>query len=227
MSLEQAIRLTEILLALAFIQQSLEHISAPKDEQKLFTIKILLSILLLAGIQTQWACILLFINAIFILKRFHGPYNGGSDRMGLLILSSLCLVHFIPSIENYIFGYLALQTILSYFIAGYVKVINPDWRSGQALQDLFRFSAYPATQALRTWAEKPQALLVSSWAAILFELLFPLTLYNQTTLIIGLVTAATFHLANTYLFGLNRFFWIWLAAYPSLFWFQDYINSLF
>jgi hypothetical protein len=35
------------------------------------------------------------------------------------------------------------------------------------------------------------------------------------------VVAAAFHLANACLFGLNRFLWIWLAAYPPLLWFQE------
>ena len=33
--------------------------------------------------------------------------------------------------------------------------------------------------------------------------------------------ATLFHLGNALLFGLNRFFWIWLAAYPALLWFQQ------
>jgi hypothetical protein len=55
---------------------------------------------------------------------------------------------------------------------------------------------------------------------MLFEGLFPLTLLTQTTLIIALTIAASFHFANACLFGFNRFFWIWLAAYPALLWLQ-------
>ena len=36
-----------------------------------------------------------------------------------------------------------------------------------------------------------------------------------------LAVAATFHLANACLFGLNRFFWTWLAVYPAILWLQD------
>ncbi len=219
MSLELATRLTEILLALAFIQQSLEHLHRPK--QALFILRIILCVLLITGWQAPYICLALFINATFILRRFHGPYNGGSDRMGLLILACLCFAHALPSLQEYIFGYLALQVILSYFIPGCVKIINPQWRNGQALQDLFRFSAYPASEALRVWADRPRILFLMSWVIMLFELLFPLTLIKQPLLVIGLIMAMSFHLANTYLFGLNRFFWVWLAAYPSLTWFQE------
>lgn len=59
-----------------------------------------------------------------------------------------------------------------------------------------------------------------SWAVMLFELVFPLALVSQPTLIAALTIAALFHLANACLFGLNRFFWTWIAVYPILFWLQ-------
>lgn len=225
MSLDDAIRLTEILLGLAFLQQSAEHIRSHSAERNLFIPRIGLSLLLIFGIQTQWVCAALIILSLCILKRFHGPYNGGSDRMGLLILCCLTATYFLPSqrLQEYALGYLALQSLLSYFVSGWVKITNPEWRNGNALADIFSFSAYPVSQALRSWADHPRLLYAMSWAVILFELLFPLTLITQSTLIIGLIIAATFHLANAFLFGLNRFFWIWLAAYPSLLWLQDRI----
>ena len=223
MSLEFAIRATEIALALAFLQQSIEHMGAPGDEPSLFLPRIILSFFLLAGMQTQWVCLALGIHALLILERFQGPYNGGSDRMSLLILFCLSLVHFMHRLrwQEIVFGYLAVQLILSYFISGWVKITNPQWRKGLALQDVFRFSAYPAAESLRGWAAWPRTLCAMSWMVMLFELLFPLTLATRSTLIAGLAIAAAFHLANACVFGLNRFFWTWLAAYPSLLWFQE------
>jgi hypothetical protein len=43
--------------------------------------------------------------------------------------------------------------------------------------------------------------------------------------VIGLTLAALFHFVNACLFGLNRFFWIWLAAYPSLLWLQQRVGA--
>lgn len=222
MNLDDAIRLTEILLAFAFLQQGFEHLAASRNERYLFLPRILLSVLLLLGIQTPWVCFGLLATALLILNRFQGPYNGGSDRMGLLILCSLCLVHILPEPrwkEN-AFGYLALQLVLSYFISGWVKIVNPEWRSGRALQDVFLFSAYPAGENLRSLANHRRLLCAASWSVMLFELLFPLTLMTQATLMAGLAVAAMFHFANACLFGLNRFFWAWIAAYPSILWLQ-------
>lgn len=228
MSFDLAIRSTEILLALAFIQQSAEHLTGPRDEQILFIQRLALSILLLLGIQTQWVCLALVVIGLFVLKRFQGPYNGGSDRMGLLILCCLCLVNFVPSFEwqERIFGYLALQLMLSYFISGWVKIVNLEWRSGRALQDVFQFSTYPVSEELRGLANRPGLLWMMSWAVMLFELLFPISMLSKETLICGLVIAALFHLANACLFGLNRFFWIWIAAYPSILWLQQRVFAL-
>lgn len=225
MSLDFAIHATETLMALAFLQQSIEHMRSSGAERYLFLVRIGLCVLLLFGFQTPWICFVLVLIGVFILKRFQGPYNGGSDRMSLLILCCVTLVHFIPALkwQEYVFGYLALQVMLSYFVAGWVKIMNPEWRSGRALHDVFGFSTYPVSESLRGWADWPRLLWVMSWMVMIFELLFPFTLLTHTTLVIGLIIAASFHFANACLFGFNRFFWIWLAAYPSLFWFQERI----
>jgi len=225
MSLDFAIRLTEILLGLAFIQQSIEHFRGPRNEQILFFPRAALSIALVLGFQTQWVALGLVIIGLLMLKRFQGPYNGGSDRMSLLVLCCLCLTLFAPTRQwqELAFGYLAAQLVLSYFISGWVKITNPEWRNGRALRDVFEYSAYPVSEALRSWANWPRLLWLMSWSVMLFELAFPLTLFTQVTLIIGLTVAATFHFTNACLFGLNRFFWIWLTAYPSILWLQERI----
>lgn len=225
MDFDLAVRLTEILLAFAFIVQSLEHLLGFKSERLIFILRLVFSLALVAGFYTPIMCAMLFMTSIVMLHLFQGPYNGGSDRMGILILSVLCCVHFLPSIQwkDCVFGYLALQLILSYFISGWVKIVNPEWRNGRALMDVFEFSAYPVSESIRKIAHYPKLVLIGSWVVIGFEIVFPLAFLTQMTLIIGLGVAATFHLANAFLFGLNRFFWVWIAAYPSILWLHDRI----
>lgn len=222
MTFEAAIRWTEILMGFAFAQQSIEHLVSFRNERILFVPRLLLSVLLIVGFQSSWVLGLLFVLALMMLHRFQGPYNGGADRMSLLILCCLCLVHFLPEPrwQEIAFGYLALQLILSYFISGWVKIVNPEWRNGRALRDVFQFSAYPVSESLRQWSASPQLLFLMSWGVMLVELLFPFSLFSKMSLIGVLVVTASFHFANACLFGLNRFFWIWIAAYPSLLWFQ-------
>lgn len=227
MPFEFAVRLTEILLALAFLQQSLEHIFGSREAQFLFSVRAALSLVLLSGHFSEWALLALTAHSILILHRYQGPYNGGSDRMSLLILYTLCLSHWLPAgvPSEAVFGYLAIQVVLSYFMSGYVKIINPEWRSGQALQDVFDFSAYPVADSLRQLKNYPRTLWAGSWAVMVFEVLFPMSLFHSTSLIIALVVATAFHVANACLFGLNRFVWAWIAAYPSILWLQGRLVS--
>ncbi|MFT4253890.1 MAG: HTTM domain-containing protein [Caulobacter sp.] len=222
MSLEAAARLTQVLLALALIQQSLEHLRVSPRDRPLFLVRIVLCVLVAAGLAAPWPLVALAAVSLLVLHRFQGPYNGGSDRMGLLALWCLTLSALAPSprLKELFFGYLGLQLMLSYFISGWVKVVNPDWRGGVALRQVFQFSAYPVSESLRGWAARPRLLLVMSWAVMAFELAFPLTLLWRPALIAGLAVAACFHLANACLFGLNRFFWTWLATYPAILWLQ-------
>lgn len=223
MSFDLALRLCEILLAVALIQQSLEHLASRLSAERwLFLPRFLLALALLLPATAGWACLALTLHGILLLHRFDGPYNGGSDRISLLTLLCLSAAHFAPTaaLQELALAYLGAQLVLSYFISGWVKVWNRDWLSGRALQDVFLFSAYPVSAQLRGFSKRPRLLAWMSWLVIGFELLFPLSLFHPVALAAFLLVAATFHLANACLFGLNRFFWAWIAAYPALLWLQ-------
>ncbi|MCC6940292.1 MAG: HTTM domain-containing protein [Novosphingobium sp.] len=232
-TLDSAVNLTSAMMALAFIQQSLEHVrpAVRRQERLLFVSRLILSVLLFAaslgaqlpGVNPAVLTLALVVNHMFILPFFNGPYNGGADRMSLLVLLCLTCTFNLsnPALKELAFGYLGMQLLLSYVMAGWVKIRNPDWRSGQALRDVFLFSAYPVGENIRQWANQPRVLYGAGWAVMTFELAFPLTFLSGPTLIAGLIIAALFHGANACLFGLNRFFWIWICAYPSILWLQE------
>ncbi|MEL7467070.1 MAG: HTTM domain-containing protein [Pseudomonadota bacterium] len=194
-----------------------------RDERLLFLPRAALSTLLLAGIHPNLMICGLMLHALIVLHRFQGPYNGGSDKLGLLILFCLTMAHLAPPgvWRELALAYLAVQVVLSYFISGQIKIMNPDWRSGRALTDVFRFSAYPVSEDMRALANRTNLVWSASWGVMLFEVTFPLALLHPATLIAALGIAVMFHLANAVLFGLNRFVWIWIASYPSILWLQD------
>ncbi|QEY14843.1 HTTM domain-containing protein [Cellvibrio sp. KY-GH-1] len=228
MTLEMAVRFAEILLGFALLQQSLELLRSYGLEKKLALLRAPLAILLMLGIYPVWVETALLASSILLIKRFQGPYNGGSDTMSILVLLCLWLANLAPSPmwQEIALGYLALQLTLSYFQSGLVKIENAEWRSGKALREVFALTAYPVSESLRSLANRPQLLLNVSRAVILGELLFPLTLLHSITLTIALVFAGVFHLANAVLFGLNRFVWSWLAAYPSVIWLQGRFSEM-
>lgn len=235
MTFSQATHLCAAMMALAFIQQSLEHLrpQVASRERMLFAARLTLSMLLLAaslgmpGPSAGVATMLLLALHLAILPWFNGPYNGGADRMGLLMLVCLAGAFVLPAQRwrELAFGYLGIQLLLSYFMAGWVKIVNRDWRNGRALRDVFLFSAYPAGENLRRWADRPRLLCGAGWGVMILELGFPLTMLSRYALVVALTLTALFHLANACLFGLNRFFWIWIAAYPSILWLQERISG--
>lgn len=132
----------------------------------------------------------LLLTTVLTAVRFGGTLNGGSDYMTVVALSSLL----VP------WGrlYLAVQLTLSYFVAGLVKLRQRDWRNGSALT---RLTGLPRQLA---------------WPVLLWECTFPLAWLSHSLCLAYLAVGLVFHLANSKMLGLNRFFWIWLAAYPSL-----------
>lgn len=223
MLMEQAVRLSEIILAFSLILQSLEYMRGLQPEKMVAVVRLLLSLLLLFGFHPAWVEAGLLLTAGFYLYRFQGPYNGGSDAMGILVLFTLFLSHLAPTHfwQEIALGYLAFQLTFSYFQSGYIKIINAEWRNGRALQDVFSITAYPVSEKIRLWGKSTQLMCTMSWVVILFELAFPFSLLNQITLWIALFIALIFHFTNAWLFGLNRFFWIWPAGFPILLWFQS------
>lgn len=226
--LGQIVRLSEVMLALAIAQQSAEHLVGPRRERAVFVLRLVLSGALLFGAPAGAVMGGLFTLELAMLLLFNGPYNGGASKMTTLIVACLAAYHAAPSAfwQEMAISYLAVQLTLSYFVSGYIKVVNPEWRSGRALVDVFRFSAYPVSERLRLWADRPGVLGRMSWGVMGFELVFPLCLLHPVALAGALVVAGSFHLSNALFFGLNRFFWIWLCAYPSIIWFQGRVMVL-
>lgn len=223
MTLELALRLLEIGLGLAALQRGIEH---ARRDVALFAPQILAAAALIWGGMPALACAALWLCAVAQLIRFEGPYNGGSDKMLLLALTCLLVARLVPAQAELALAYLAVQIVLSYFISGWVKLRNADWRSGAALSDVFAVSAYPVSEALRRLALRRRLMRSGSWGVIGFEVAFPAVLVLPGVLPIALGVAALFHLANAALFGLNRFVWAWVATYPALFWFQGRILGI-
>ena len=139
-----------------------------------------------------------------IAIRWRGTFNGGSDAMTFLILSAWLLSSWVPYLAPICLLYIAIQLILSYFVAGISKLVSPQWRTGQAPQYFLAQSG---------WAITPAFGFFMAWAVLAFECLFPLAVFAPIPF---LILAFVFHVLNAYLFGLNRFAFAWLAAYPAL-----------
>jgi hypothetical protein len=165
----------------------------------------------------------LLVTQLAIGVRFRGTFNGGSDYMSVAVLLGLCaavLGHRSPLLVKAGLAYVCVQLVLSYFIAGAVKVVRADWRNGRALSRLLASNRYGTPPWLAAVLTRPAAAPVAAWLVLSFELSFPVAILSGRFAVAWLVLGALFHVGNVVAFGLNRFFFAWLCAYPALLYFS-------
>jgi Vitamin K-dependent gamma-carboxylase len=180
------------------------------------------------GVSLVWP--LLCLSQILVCIRFRGASNGGSDSLSVVLTSALSLPVLCGKTALTVQAallYIAAQVTLSYVISGLVKLRQPDWRSGEALCHFILSSALGAPPAVARLVSHARAAQLLSWGAIGFECLFPLAWLSPGLCLGFLACGVGFHAANVGLFGLNRFFWAWIAGYPALFSCSQLVSVLY
>jgi hypothetical protein len=166
------------------------------------------------------AAIFLFLTTLLLSIRFRGSFNGGSDYMSLILCMSLILICIFlnhPIIVKGTLWYITLQVTFSYFYAGLVKLKNPNWYNGKAIQTFLSSIHYNPPKIIVTLLSKNQIAKPISILILIFECTFPIIFISKKLAIIYIVSAFLFHLSNYLLFGLNRFLWIWSSSYICLY----------
>ncbi len=165
--------------------------------------------------------ILMFFLFILSLLRWRGVFNGGSDYMTLqLLLGSLILTAGTsPLFLKTGLCSIAVQSSLSYFISGIVKIKNKSWRNGKALFYFIQDSIFDnrSDGILMFLMRKSWVMIFISWIVIIFECSFPVIFIRPQWIYFYLSFGFMFHLMNIYFLGLNRFFFAWISTYPSLY----------
>ncbi len=174
----------------------------------------------------------LFVGNLLILIRWRGAFNGGSDFMTLVVLSGLLISQVVGALGNAELGwqagfwYIAIQAITSYFMSGAVKLLRPEWRNGSAMTIFLNGAIYGPLSATHPLRNKWLAMM-GSWGFIVWEILFPFSLLDPRLAAVFCAVAALFHFLVFWFFGLNRFFWAWLCAFPAIMWCSAQFSARF
>lgn len=188
-----------------------ERVYSKKGYQFLLSVQLILILALFAKPAHPLLVLAIAFIHLLICLRFRGLFNGGSDMMVFVIATGLIIGN------KFGLFYIAIHTSYSYFKAGIVKVIQPSWRSGLAISQFFGTSLYSSFQRFEKHLQNQKPLgLILSYSVLAFELLIPLLFIFPKSAPIFFVLAIVFHIVNSIVFGLNRFFWIWLAAWPAI-----------
>ncbi len=207
----------------AWVRPLLDVLLRPRSYRVLIALRLALAIGLMSGGLGLVGAALLFAMALVLLLRWRGAFNGGSDFMTLVGLTGLLIAHAVGAFLGMETGwraglwYVALQSLTSYFMSGWVKLLHPSWRSGRALPQFLDTGIYgplPAHSAYR----RPAVAMAVSWSFTVWEGLFPLALLDLRLAALFCAVASVFHFLVFRFFGLNRFFWAWLTSYPAILW---------
>lgn len=146
----------------------------------------------------------------------------GFDHMHLLLWTSLTMVFISkawfpdPKLIPYCTGFLTAMVLLSYAVAGFIKVISPVWQQGRFLQLLRESGVMEDTTFSRILGKRPWSLL-AAWAVIISECAAPLILLLPTNGVIAALSGLfLFHVLNTRLLAVHDFPLTWLSFYPSV-----------
>lgn len=154
--------------------------------------------------------------------RFRGIFNGGSDYMIMVLLLGIffALVHpHDQGGQSLGLFFIAMTSTFSYFIAGLVKVRNPLWRKGLALQSFLLHSPYTVPTHLKRWGTHGALIRFLSGLTLIWECTFPIIWLIPRLAPAYLCLGLLFHLGNFWAFGINRFLFAWGATYPAILYF--------
>lgn len=241
---QTALRASQLCLGVGITLQAVEVLSTRRAHSRLcagnrpfamseqwLTAKMLMQLLiatpLIIGLGKHLSVIepvfylALIISTAGLILRFNGPLGGGSDSMVFQVLIGMLVASFgivNPVLTQIGLGWIAAQSVLSYFLAGVAKVRNENWRNGIAVRNLLNSNGpYVLFTPTRRLAGAKSFCHLAGWGIVLFELTFPSVLLLPWEGKLAILSAgAAFHFANALLLGLNRFVWAWMATYPAL-----------
>lgn len=163
--------------------------------------------------------VVLLLTHLSICIRFRGTFNGGSDMMVFVILTGLIICQSTTNEKIQKLGliYIAIHTLYSYFKAGLAKVIHKDWQNGFAVPAFLERSLYSDMKSVAGFLKSNSLLsLFLGWSVLFFELSILVTLLIPPLIFPYFLIAAVFHFINYIVFGLNRFFLVWMSAWPAV-----------
>jgi len=206
-----------------WVRPLLDRLLAPHAYRVLIVLRLALALGLMSGGLGLSGALMLFVMALVLLLRWRGAFNGGSDFMTLVGLTGLLIAHTVGAVTTPELGwraglwYVTLQSITSYFVSGWVKLLHPSWRTGRALPQ-FLDTGIHGPLTTNSVFRRPGLARAVSWSFTVWEGLMPLALLDPRLALVLCAVAGGFHFLVFRFFGLNRFFWAWMSSFPAIVW---------
>lgn len=216
-----------------FVAEFADYILSYERFKYILTARLICAALLvgLASVGVVPPLLLFVVFAATYLISIRGPYGlDGAHQMYLVITGALFVSSVVPKesiVKDACLWFIALQAVLSYFIAGLYKLISSSWRDGTALVGIFSTSFYGNPFVFSLLSANPTLAKILSWFIIAYECCFPLVLLLDVRVsLFMLVMGGIFHGFNALFMGLNDFVFAWIATYPAVIFFATVTLSV-
>lgn len=172
--------------------------------------------------------VVLFVTNIALTYRFLGGLTG-TFQVSMITLPALIIAVWFPAgsvARDAAIVFIAAQIVLSYFVAGFSKLISREWQDGTALGSIFSTEMYGNSSVYRLLTRFPRLQVIGAWIVIGFEVGFPIVLLgNEYITLFVLGIGVLFHAFNAAFMGLNNFLIGFPATYPAIIYTSNLLNE--
>lgn len=153
-----------------------------------------------------------------VMQPRHFWGTDGSDQLSLLVNLSAAIGRLggTERTKTAAEDFLALQVVLSYFIAGIAKAPGSSWTNGDALERIMATQSYGDKGFYDLLRKYPAVGQSITRGTVVLESFMPLSLLHSGVLKLTLLVFASFHLANARFMGLGRFVLPFVSTYPAV-----------
>lgn len=192
----------------------------PRGMQCVFLTQVVAAVLAISrlGPEVLWIAVVLAAHVTLHVRNTYGL--DGSDQMQTIVLIALLVFHLAPNDigKAIALGFVAAQSLLSYFSAGLAKLISPMWRDGTAISGVLDTVSYGNSLLTRIMLRHHFVAKALCWSTLLFECLMPLlVLTGPGGCLVFIAAGIAFHAGIAITMGLNLFLWSFAATYPCLY----------
>ncbi len=180
-----------------------------------------ISILVLFNISNYGFKILLWLTVVNLNNYLYPIITSGDYLLNQFLLFNIflnpnilkpssALADFKMALHNISLLGIKVQICLAYLVAGIFKLKDADWLSGQAIAQIIQIPVF-SCEFLRTIPTS--ILVVSTWFVIMYQLLFPLLVWNRNFKIYILSLGIIQHVVIAFGLGLFSFGVLMILSY--------------
>ncbi len=178
----------------------------------------------LFGMMPRISSLVVFFMAVNLQNRIYATTTGG-DILAYLLLFYLSFVsngkklknpnfNQIQNASNKVFIFLCyFQVIVVYAVSGIYKLMSPEWLNGEALYYILSVNEYSLPFIQQNINSLTGVLKVCTWLALLYQVLFPILVFNKRIKNYFLLGGIIFHVGIGLVMGLLNFSLVMLCCY--------------